>query len=212
MAAERTSRPGDPARQPAMTPPKVKVTHRSAWNSKTGTPAPTAPAAKPDTPYLCPRCRAGDHCRGDETCMCKCEKKPVRVTLNIPPELYRQLRKWTDAAADETRRTRRQPARRTPRHAPGRHPGPQHRPGGHRPATEGPAMTDCMTSCPECGCQTCPNCLGALCDCDALDYEHNQDAATRAEPCPDCTTDANGSPGRSSSPAPGPRFGYQAPP
>lgn len=27
--------------------------------------------------------------------------KPVRVTLNIPPKLYRQLRKWTDAAADE---------------------------------------------------------------------------------------------------------------
>jgi hypothetical protein len=27
--------------------------------------------------------------------------KPVRVTLNIPPELYRQLRKWTDTAADE---------------------------------------------------------------------------------------------------------------
>lgn len=26
---------------------------------------------------------------------------PVRVTLNIPPDLYRQLRKWTDAAADE---------------------------------------------------------------------------------------------------------------
>src|SRR5437762_734569 len=27
--------------------------------------------------------------------------KPVRVTLNIPPDLYRQLRKWTGAAADE---------------------------------------------------------------------------------------------------------------
>ena len=28
-------------------------------------------------------------------------EKPVRVTLNIPPALYRQLRKWTDSAADE---------------------------------------------------------------------------------------------------------------
>jgi hypothetical protein len=28
------------------------------------------------------------------------QSKPVRVTLNIPPELYRQLRKWTDSAAD----------------------------------------------------------------------------------------------------------------
>lgn len=27
--------------------------------------------------------------------------KPVRVTLNIPPELYRELRKWTNSAADE---------------------------------------------------------------------------------------------------------------
>jgi hypothetical protein len=27
--------------------------------------------------------------------------KPVRVTLNIPPALYRQLRRWADAAADE---------------------------------------------------------------------------------------------------------------
>ena len=27
--------------------------------------------------------------------------KPVRVTLNIPPELYRQLRRWTGTAADE---------------------------------------------------------------------------------------------------------------
>lgn len=27
--------------------------------------------------------------------------KPARVTLNMPPELYRELSRWTDGAADE---------------------------------------------------------------------------------------------------------------
>jgi hypothetical protein len=26
--------------------------------------------------------------------------KPARVTLNLPPELYRQLQRWTDSAAE----------------------------------------------------------------------------------------------------------------
>jgi hypothetical protein len=28
-------------------------------------------------------------------------QKPARVTLNMPPELYRELSRWTDGAADE---------------------------------------------------------------------------------------------------------------
>lgn len=27
--------------------------------------------------------------------------------------------------------------------------------------------------CPECGCQFCPNCFGALCDCDTVFYRHD---------------------------------------
>jgi hypothetical protein len=31
---------------------------------------------------------------------------PVRVTLNLPPELYRQLTRWADQAADQLDRPR----------------------------------------------------------------------------------------------------------
>jgi hypothetical protein len=28
-------------------------------------------------------------------------------------------------------------------------------------------------SCPECGCQFCPNCFGAVCDCATVFYRHD---------------------------------------
>lgn len=34
--------------------------------------------------------------------------------------------------------------------------------------------------CPECGCQACPNCLGALCDCGAMGYDHDRDQCEHA--------------------------------
>jgi len=37
--------------------------------------------------------------------------------------------------------------------------------------------------CPACGCQFCPNCFGALCDCDTLLYRH--DVSHCWEPSPE---------------------------
>jgi hypothetical protein len=39
--------------------------------------------------------------------------------------------------------------------------------------------------CPECGSQFCPNCFGALCDCDTPLYRHDVSHCGSTE-CPDC--------------------------
>ncbi len=62
-----------PASTPDTSPPSGEAAASPAPKARVK-PASAAPAAKP---------------------------ADVRVTLNIPPELYRQLRKWADSAADD---------------------------------------------------------------------------------------------------------------
>lgn len=58
------------------------------------------PPAAESGPFLCARCRAGDHCRGDETCMCKCGKS-TRVTVNLDAATYSQLNHWLNRVTVE---------------------------------------------------------------------------------------------------------------
>jgi hypothetical protein len=80
-----------------MSPLKKASTVTGLRRATAPAPATMATAAGP---YLCTRCETGSHCRGDETCMCKCGKTK-RVTLDLDPETYDTLNQWLGSAAAE---------------------------------------------------------------------------------------------------------------
>ena len=64
-----------------------------------------------DDPYLCPWCREGDHCHGDETCMCMCAGWVPAETILITADrefCHRCQRgfSWDDADAENWNETR----------------------------------------------------------------------------------------------------------
>lgn len=84
-----------------------KISHAAAWG---GLPAPAAPAPTRAKPARqAPRIRSDESIGRPEDigklvppkAAAGTRPPDVRVTLNIPPDLYRQFRKWTDHAADE---------------------------------------------------------------------------------------------------------------
>lgn len=72
----------------------------SADALRRGVARPVAPVPAPADVPRCEKCGRPPVDHRDGVCIYP-RPKPARVTLNLPPELYRQLNRWADSAAEQ---------------------------------------------------------------------------------------------------------------